>query len=244
MPSELDNLDRRPLYARVAEGITTMILDEGLKPGDDLPSEAALCARTGVSRVVVRGALAQLAGAGLIKLSNGRRPRVTSMNAAVLTASLSQGLATAQFSVSQALDVRNGIETSTAALAAENRSSEDIARLAQLCDQMEQAKDSAETFADLDFRFHLAIAEATGNPLYSYIVQSLREIIKTSVIAGRLAQSTSQEKRRILEDHRAIQSAIATGSAQAAAQAMQSHFNAAHTALMRDPAPQSPGVPS
>ncbi len=241
MQSPLDTLDRRPLYAQVAEGIAAMIKDAGLVPGDDLPSEAELCERAGVSRVVVRGALAQLAGAGLIKISNGRRAQVMSLDANVLTASLSQGLATAQFSVLQALEVRNGIEASTAALAAQNRGNADCARLSALCDQMQDALEDADCFAELDYRFHLAVAEATGNPLYAYIVQSLREVIKTSVSAGRSAQPTAQDQQRILTDHRRIQRAIANGDAAAATVAMQDHFAAANTALVQGAAPQDTG---
>ncbi len=241
MQTQLDTLDRRPLYAQVAEGIAATIKDSGLVPGDDLPSEAELCERAGVSRVVVRGALAQLAGAGLIKISNGRRAQVMSLDANVLTASLNQGLATAQFSVLQALEVRNGIEASTAALAAQNRSDADCIRLSTLCDKMQEAMDTADTFAELDYRFHLAVAEATGNPLYAYIVQSLREVIKSSVSAGRLAQPTPQDQHRILADHRRIQQAIVDADAAAASSAMQDHFSAVNTALVQGAAPQDTG---
>ncbi len=241
MTTELDNLDRRPLYTQVAEGIATMIKSTGLTPGDSLPSEAELGALAGVSRVVVRGALAQLAGAGLIRVSNGRRAQVMSMDASVFTASLSQGLATAQFTVSKVLEVRNGIETSTAALAAENRTEADIIQLESLFTQMQQAANDSEAFAELDYQFHLAVAEATGNPLYVYIVRSLRECIKSSVTVGRMAQPSSHETDRILSDHLVIQRAIAAGSIAAATEAMQKHFDATNAALTRDFAPQNSG---
>lgn len=242
MPTPLDSLDRRPLYAQVAQGIAAMIKDTGLMPGDDLPSEAELCERASVSRVVVRGALAQLAGAGLIKISNGRRAQVMSLDANVLTASLSQGLATAQFSVVHALEVRNAIEASTAALAAQNRSDADCARLEALCDQMQAVMDEVDRFAELDYQFHFVVAEATGNPLYTYIVQSLRDVIKSSVSAGRLAQPTLQDQHRILADHRRIQQAIANGDPAAATIAMQDHFTSANTALLQGTASQTTGT--
>lgn len=234
MVDELDKLDRRPLYTQVADSISAMIAESELKPGDELPSEAELCARAGVSRVVVRGALAQLAGAGLIKISNGRKPQVMSMDSDVLTTSLSHGLATSQFTVSKVLEVRTSIETGTAALAAQKSSDNMNQRLLALCNQMEKAVGDPESFAELDYRFHLAIAEATDNPLYVYIVKSLRDIIKSSVTAGRLAQSSQRDQNRILSDHHAIQRAIASGSAKAAVDAMQDHFRAANLALSLD----------
>ncbi|SFL41018.1 FadR/GntR family transcriptional regulator [Shimia haliotis] len=231
MVDDFEALDRRPLYARVADGILKMVSDQGLRPGDELPSEADLCSRADVSRVVVRGALAHLAGAGHIMISNGRKAQVKEINPDVLTNTFSHGLATSQFSVSKVLEVRQGIETSTAALAAENRTEAQADQLISLCDQMEREVGAPQAFADLDYRFHLAIAEATGNPLYVYIVKPLREIIKHSITVGRLAQSSDADQTRILRDHRAIQSAIFRGDSKAAAEAMQAHFSAAGLAL-------------
>lgn len=239
MIDNFKNLDRRPLYARVADSISAMIAAEGLHPGDDLPSEAELCDRAGVSRIVVRGALAHLAGAGHIKISNGRKAQVRALNPDVLLNTFSHGLATSQFSVAKVLEVRCGVETSTAALAAQNRSEEQVEDLRSFCTQMEQAVGDPKAFAELDYKFHLTIAEATGNPLYVYIVKPLRDIIKHSITAGRLVQSSEREQNRILQDHRAIQRAITQGDAIAASKAMQDHFAAATLALTGT-TPQNP----
>ncbi|WP_278923956.1 FadR/GntR family transcriptional regulator [Pseudophaeobacter profundi] len=231
MSDDFDNLDRRPLYSRVADSILSMIAEARLRPGDRLPSEAELGARAGVSRVVIRGALAHLAGAGHIKISNGRRAQVNAINPDILAGTFSHGLATAQFSVSKVLELRQGIETATAALAATNRTAAQAETLAALCAQMEQAVRDPEAFADLDYLFHLTIAEATDNPLYVYIVTPLRRIIKESITAGRRAQPSPEAQNRILEDHRRIQEAIAKGDAAAASDAMRRHFAAANQAL-------------
>lgn len=241
MTEDFENLDRRPLYTRVADSILAMIADTDLRPGDDLPSEAALCTRAGVSRVVVRGALAHLAGAGHIKISNGRKARVNAINPDILAGTVKHGLATSQFSVSNVLEVRKGIETTMAALAAQNRTEPQITKLQDLCMRMEQAIGDPELFAELDYLFHLCIAEATGNPLYLYIVKPLREIIMQSITVGRLAQPAEGEQNRILRDHRIILDAIAQGRAEAATKAMQDHFSAASQAVQRTDAEPSTG---
>ncbi len=233
MIDDFENLDRRPLYARVAASISAWIADGGLRPGDDLPSEAELCERAGVSRVVVRGALAHLAGAGHIRISNGKKAQVEAINPDILANTFSHGLATSQFSVGKVLEVRQGIEVSTAALAAQNRSPEQVEALNALCDQMEQAIGDPHAFAEMDYKFHLTIAEATDNPLYVYIVKPLREVIKHSITLGRLAQSSEAEQSRILSDHRGIQQAIANRDATAAANTMRQHFLAANHALQK-----------
>lgn len=243
MTNEFEDLDRRPLYARVAESISGLIVDSDLRPGDDLPSEAELCDRAGVSRVVVRGALAHLAGAGHIQISNGRKARVMAINPDILGNTFSHGLATSQFSVSKVLEVRQGIETSTAALAAKNRTEAQVEELNSLCNQMEKAVGDPDSFAELDYKFHLTIAEATGNPLYVYIVKPLREIIKHSITVGRLAQSSDREQNRILKDHRVIQTAISQRDGQAATAAMADHFSAANLAMTQSASETSTGTP-
>ena len=92
MTEIFESLDRRPLYTRVADSILTLIAKEGLRPGNDLPSEAELGKRAGVSRVVVRGALAHLAGAGHIKISNGRKAQVNAINPDTLANTFNHGL--------------------------------------------------------------------------------------------------------------------------------------------------------
>jgi GntR family transcriptional repressor for pyruvate dehydrogenase complex len=242
MSDDFDTLDRRPLYTRVADSILAMIADTGLRPGDDLPSEVTLCERAGVSRVVVRGALAHLAGAGHIKISNGRKARVNAINPDILAGTFSYGLATAQFTVSKVLEVRQGIETAMAALAATNRTEAQVADLQDLCARMQQAIGDPQLFAELDYLFHLCIAEATDNPLYVYIVKPLREVILQSITAGRLAQQTESEQNRIVSDHQIIADAIARGHTGAATTAMQNHFSAASQAVQRtDAEPSSTG---
>ena len=70
------------LVAQVSAALREKILAEGLKPGDKLPSEARIAEDFGVSRTVVREAVAALRadglveprrGAGVLSLSQRRR---------------------------------------------------------------------------------------------------------------------------------------------------------------------------
>lgn len=72
-PSQL--VDRRaamPLWMQVKQSLTAMIRDEGLADHHRLPSEAALCKLYGVSRTVVREALAQMVNEELIYRHQGK----------------------------------------------------------------------------------------------------------------------------------------------------------------------------
>ena len=66
-----------PLFAQVRDALRGQILAGGLRPGDRLPSEAALVERFGVSRITVRQALAELQSSGLVQTVNGKGSYVT-----------------------------------------------------------------------------------------------------------------------------------------------------------------------
>ena len=76
MKSRLNNLtektmSRKPLYRQIADGIREQIQRGELKPGDALPTESALQAAFGVSRVTVRQALRQLTEQQIIESIQG-----------------------------------------------------------------------------------------------------------------------------------------------------------------------------
>jgi len=66
-----------PLFAQVRDAMRDEILGGTLRPGDRLPSESALIARFGVSRITVRQAISELQSAGLVQTINGKGSYVT-----------------------------------------------------------------------------------------------------------------------------------------------------------------------
>jgi GntR family transcriptional regulator len=63
--------DRRPMSLQLGELVRQMIVDEGMQPGDRLPSESELAARFGLGRGSVREALKLLEQDGLINVRHG-----------------------------------------------------------------------------------------------------------------------------------------------------------------------------
>jgi GntR family transcriptional regulator len=60
------------LYQQVAHRLRQAVHDGRYRPGDQLPSEAAICEQFGVSRQTVRGAIAVLRTEGLVEVVQGR----------------------------------------------------------------------------------------------------------------------------------------------------------------------------
>jgi GntR family transcriptional regulator len=61
-----------PLYHQIKESIKGKILDEELKPGEQIPSEAELCSIYKVSRGTVRNAINDLVTDGILYREHGR----------------------------------------------------------------------------------------------------------------------------------------------------------------------------
>ena len=87
MNLKLDKVNRGPhLSTLVASSISREIAQGRLKPGDQLPTEQALATTFGVSRNVVREAIARLRSEGRIWSQQGRGAFVAdASNATVLT---------------------------------------------------------------------------------------------------------------------------------------------------------------
>lgn len=61
-----------PLYQQLANTLRREIAEGSYRVGERIPSEEALCDQFGVSRITVRAAIDQLAGAGLLRRRQGK----------------------------------------------------------------------------------------------------------------------------------------------------------------------------
>jgi len=78
----IDRHSAAPMYDQLRQLIIDAISRDGLLPGDPLPGEHRLCEQYGISRTVVRQALAQLEHEGLVERVKGKgtfvsRPRTS-----------------------------------------------------------------------------------------------------------------------------------------------------------------------
>lgn len=213
------------LVQRAKEAVTAHIRDHGLRVGDTLPGEGHFAEELGVSRAVMREAFGAMAALGLIDVANGRKPRVGALDGNVIAASLDHAISTAQISVSQVWDVRRTIEVRTAALAAANASKAEADHIVALAEAMAIEDEEDGPVTDHDIEFHQAIARASGNALFEQIVMSFAPLMKVAVQQAWRTRRTEEEKRTILERHRALAKAIADRDPTAASHYMDLHFD-------------------
>lgn len=212
--------------------ITDYIHGEGLKVGDRLPSEAAFAESLGVSRTVVREAFKSLSAMRIIEMRAGRRAQVCGFDGTVIALSLTHALRTEQINPPQMWDARRAVEMRTVALAAMRRTDAEAAALADLVARMRDSIDDPARMTEQDIAFHVAIAQASRNPLFPVLVASLTSAIRETNPMVWRHRRDEDTRREVVEAHAAIAQAIADGDPEAACAALAAHFDLASRALV------------
>ncbi|MGO4916409.1 FadR/GntR family transcriptional regulator [Pseudogemmobacter sp. W21_MBD1_M6] len=220
------------LVDRAIADIRQFMRDNQLKPGDALPSETALAAQLGVSRTVAREAFRALATLRIVEIGNGRKARVAAPDADALSMILDHTVYTKQLSFQQVLDVRRTLELRTASLAALRRTDAEATELLNIVARMFEALDQPDALMELDIRFHEVIAKASGNSLYSIIVNSFRVITRQTWHIGWRSRGTFENRQENIRCHERIALAIMAQDPTRAEAAISEHFDSAVTVLL------------
>lgn len=215
----------RNLTLEVVEQIAGEVRSGRLTPGTRLPTEHELMAALGVSRTVVREAVAALRAEGLVISRQGAGVFVADQSRAPFRISL-EGLNSIE-DVLQVMELRLAIEVEAAALAADRATPERTAAVEEALGAIDAAIETGEHAVNEDFAFHRAVAAASGNPKFHRLLEFLgRHIIPRQSI--RIELSTADEQRQYLEriqsEHRRIVNALRIGDAAAARRAMRTHL--------------------
>ena len=227
----LPKLSHQTLTEQVVIELMEFIRSNNLKPGDMLPSEAQMADSFGVSRPVIREALKSLVGRQVIEIINGKGAIIKPIDSDPLRSYFQKAIQFEPESIIELLEIRKGIEVQSVRLAAERRSVEELAQLEQLVAEMREAMDDPEKCMALDLEFHLAIASSTRNTILFYLLESLREATKSTILEGRRSRKTRGEFERVQVIHEIIYQAIAEGNASQGASVMEMHFDEAVLAV-------------
>jgi GntR family transcriptional regulator, transcriptional repressor for pyruvate dehydrogenase complex len=216
----------RNLALALVESLGDRIRDGRLAPGEKLPSEAEIMAGFGVSRTVVREALSKLQAAGQVRTRHGIGTFVVSPGEAAPFRITADQLATLQDVVAM-LELRIGLETEAAALAAQRRSEADLAEMRDALDEFNAAIQAGRDAVAADFRFHLEIARATRNPHFAELVATLGASMIPRARLDTPVKFTDERReflRRVNAEHENILDAIAAQDGEAARAAMRTHL--------------------
>ncbi|MGB6104103.1 MAG: FadR/GntR family transcriptional regulator [Pusillimonas sp.] len=216
----------KSLAAQLSADLGDRIARGELKPGDKLPSEHEMVASYGVSRTVVREAVSSLKSAGLVSARQGVGVFVLAPSGAATFCIDAQELDTVKEIISL-LELRISLESEAAALAATRRSDEQIASLRDALQAMTRGIDANEDAADLDFRFHQEIAQATGNRYFMDLFSYLGMVAIPRTRIGMFKADTDARTaylQNVNREHHAIFQAIVNKDSDGARAAMRLHL--------------------
>lgn len=213
----------RSLAQELVDTLGERIREGQLAPGDKLPTEAAVMAEFGVSRTVVREAISKLQAAGLVETRHGVGTFVVGPGQASFRITPEQ-LETLR-DVIAVLELRIGLETEAAALAAVRRTGEHLQTMRLALDEFAAAVGEGRDAVAPDFAFHLEIARATQNAHFADLLSSLGAKI---IPRARLADESSEDLKAYLlranAEHESIFEAIVRQDPEAARAAMRTHL--------------------
>lgn len=215
------------LTLKTEQALRQRISDESLRAGDKLPTVKDLAAEFGVSRTVIREAVAALRADGLLESKHGVGVFVSPKVAdSTQVGPSSPGLAF-NASTIDLLELRMAVEIHAAGLAAERRSWAQEARILAAAESFAQALAADAATEQADWAFHRSISEASNNEAFVEFFDQLGlSILPRRALAGGQPKTliTRQYLEKSVTEHLAICEAIAAGNAEAARDAMRRHI--------------------
>lgn len=212
------------LYERVVEKVLELISSGAWKPGFRLPAERELSEAFGVSRTVVREAVKALEARGVLESSTGSGVSVRLVDFNMVSQSLQTYMQLSNqvdFEI-RLNEVRQVLEVEMVALAASRITAEQRKQLRQICKEMRIEGHTSKHMAELDFRLHVTLAEATQNELFKVLLAPLINQLRDQIILT--WEDFPRPVNVVLDQHEAIVNAVENGDADAARQAMIKHL--------------------
>jgi DNA-binding FadR family transcriptional regulator len=221
--------ERRPkLSERIVAALRSQLLAGEFEPGQKLPTENQLAETYGVSRTVIREAIATLAADDLVEPRQGAGVFVIEHPARAF-GSISADIGNKISNAINVLEVRMGIEIESAGLAALRRNSAQEAQIQEAFFEFERLLDQRMATGKVDFAFHRAIAAATNNPFYVEVLDALgSRTIPCDITSpwGTESVLTHEYQVGLQREHLVILNAISAGDADRARAAMRAHLTA------------------
>lgn len=215
---------------QIAADIMAKISDGQLLPGDTLPTEHALAGTFGVSRNVVREAIARLRSDGVVESRQGRGAVVKPITERETFRVDVQALGKSG-NLADLFELRGLLEIEAAGLAAVRRTSLDLEEMCQAIAALDGDAAFDERRLEADAAFHRAVGKATGNAYLYGIICYLSSRLKETTRVTSSVYDKNDLVQVTCEEHRKILKAIEAGDRTGARLAMAAHISGASKRL-------------
>ena len=221
----------RRLYQQIADQIRELIAKGSFQVGDRLPPERELALLLGVSRPSLREALIALDVQGSVEIRGGSgiyictQPERTTGKA---TPALGE-------SPRELMQTRSALESAVVILACARGTPEQLKQLRTIVSKMRVETDRNRAPLDLDRRFHMTLAQMSGNSVLAHLIAELFDE-RHSPISAKLSSryETPRTWKAALKEHEAILRALDARDPIAAQAAMLAHLRASELRWVGD----------
>lgn len=204
-----ENYSRNKLQTSdlVDQYIKEQLMTKKLRPGDKVPTEQQLMFELGVSRSSVREAMNRLSAIGVIEIKRGIGTFISTTADNFIFNPILFSMILNGNDAKNLTELRVMMEIGIIELAVRNATETQVNKVAACFKQMEELVEKNETqvddITDCDLRFHMALAEATGNGLvkdvYGLVMEFYRTSIRTTYVKERTGRNALKIHRNILE---------------------------------------------
>jgi GntR family transcriptional regulator, transcriptional repressor for pyruvate dehydrogenase complex len=216
----------RSLTAEVVDRIAAEISSGRYTPGTKLPTEQELIVALGVSRTVVREAVAALRARGLIATKQGSGAFVCAPSEKEPYVIDGDGLGSLA-KVIEVVELRLAVEVEAADLASKRANRRQIAAIGDALESFRLAIRNGDRAVVEDFAFHRTIAAATGNARFLEFLEFMGRVIIPRQSIHAFGGNVERQRRyllRIEAEHEAIYDAIKARAAERARDEMRAHL--------------------
>ncbi len=223
MPMQMYKVVRTArLYEQIVQQIEQSIVEGRLNPGDQLPTERELAQQFGVSRTAVREAVKTLTEKGLVESFSGRGTFVTAPKSQSSRRPLDDFFEIGDLEdPAYLVELREIIEPEVTILAATRIEEQQLAMMRESVAVMDRSMANPEAYIEADLDFHLALAEAAGNPLILSLLDSIVGVLRSQRL-GIFGVEGGPERGQL--HHKRILEAIERRDPTAAHEAMRAHL--------------------
>lgn len=216
----------KKISEEIVEQIKVLISDGQLKPGERVPSERELATLLGVSRPSVREAIMVLEAMGLVESRQGGGTFVLSLTEATLADPLTSMVEKNPKMLYALAEVRMGLETWSAYLAAERATDAEIEHMDELFQEMERQACKGGWKPDIDAKFHYAITAAAHNTIQVHVLNTIHGLFHTTIMVALMEFYQKEGYIDLLTTHhRNILEAIREHNPDKAREAMREHLS-------------------
>lgn len=222
----LEPIRPKKISEEIVSQVKQLISKGELKPGDRIPSERELATMLGVSRPSVREAIMVLEAMGFVESRQGGGTYVKALTEASIMNPLAKLVEKRDPELLRSLaEVRMGLESWSAYLAAQRATDSDIAEMRRLYKIMEKQAAKGGWSPDVDAEFHYAITAASHNSLQMHVLDSIHSLFHATIQVA-LMEFYQQEGhvQLLLNHHHDIMEAIAAHDPELARRKMVEHL--------------------